>query len=706
MFRTYSAPFMLALLGALASAVSGRPLVQEWTPPSIEISRDAAHPRIACTAEELTRLKAAYAGGGAEHDVVTAVVARAEAAIASPLSFPPRGGQHNQWYQCDACQTGLKTVDDTHHQCPACGKVYTGEPYDDVIFAHKHSDNFRNLDAAAWAYAVTGREVFAEFAAKVLLGYAERYLKYPFHSNDRKQSVSGAHIFEQTLNEAWAMAMQIGPAWDLVRDLPAFSPRERNMIRSGLLLPMLRTIDANKAGKSNWQTWHNAAFIWGGAGLDDAGWIRKAIEDPANGFTFQMKTSVTGDGMWYENSWGYHYYTLSALVATAEGSRRLGIDLWSHPVLKKMFTPAASYAMADGSLPRFGDDVGAQAFGQWNLNECAYAAYHDPVIASMLSDKPIWQSVMSGRKAEKTPHPAQRGSEFFRSTGHAILRTRGESGLSAAMTFGPYGGFHGHFDKLTFVFFGLGRELGVDPGRAASQAYRLPIHRDWYKATISHNAVIVDGSSQHPAEGKMEFFEAKDDWVAVTASCDAAYPGVRHRRMLCMTGDYLLVLDELNADKEWRFDWIYHNRGAAVRCDAASQEESPSKELVGLEYVKNLRAGRTDGPVTVEFEGNEVTTFLTLAAAPGTAIRVGDGVGATVADRVPMAMATRRGSAVRFAAAIEPVAVNKRPTVRGISLEADPAGVRVTVNRERAKDIISLHASGRVVVEAPGIQVR
>jgi hypothetical protein len=698
MIRVYGVRFALALLAALPATLSGGPLAQEWAIPRFDIAKNTAHPRVACTAEELVRLKAAYGGNGPEHDVVMAVVSRAEEAVAQPIQYPPRGGQHNQWYQCEACQMGLRTVDDTHHQCPACGRVYTGEPYDDVIFARKHGENLRNLEAAAWAYAITGRKVFGAFAARVLLGYAERYLKYPFHSNDRKQGRSGAHISEQTLGEAWAMTMQIGPAWDLVRDSDVLSPGDRQAVRDGLLLPMLQTIDGNKAGKSNWQTWHNAAFIWGGAGLDDPGWIRKAIEDPENGFAFQMKVSVNSDGMWYENSWGYHFYTLSALVATAEASRRLGIDLWSHPALKKMFTLSASYAMADGSLPRFGDDVSTRAFGQWNLNECAYAAYGDRTLVPMLSDKPIWQSVMFGRRAGMASPPVQRGSELFRGAGHAILRTRGEAGLTAALTFGPYGGFHGHLDKLSFVFFGIGRELGVDPGRAASQAYRLPVHRDWYKATISHNAVIVDGKSQQPAEGNLEFFEYRDDLAAVTASCDTAYPGVQQRRMLCMTRDYLLVVDDLRADQERRFDWVYHNRGAAVRCDTALKEESPSHEVVGLEYVRNLRAGRTDRPVRFEFEGDGVRTFLTLAAAKDTDIRVGDGVGASVADRVPMAMATRRAGAIRFAAVIEPVAKDKSPVVTGVSLNPDPAGVRVTVARGQSRDVITLQTSGKVVV--------
>ena len=660
------------------------------------------HPQIAGTAEELARLKAAYANPGLEHDVVAAVVTRAEQALGHPLAFPLRGGQHNQWYQCEHCQIELKTVDDTHHKCPGCGKIYTGTPYDDVIFERQHSANLRNLSAAAWAYAITGRKEFASFVAQVLLGYADRYEKYPFHSNNLKQDKSGGHIFEQTLNEAVSLATEIGPAWDLVRDSDAFTPQDRQTVRTGLLLPMLQTIAGNSAGKSNWQTWHNAAFIWGGAGLDDATWIRRALEDPTNGFAYQMQASVTEDGMWYENSWAYHFYTLSALVTTAEGARRLGRDLWLHPRLKKMFTLPATYAMADGSLPRFGDDVSTRAVGQWNLNECAYRAYGDPALQSMLTDVPIWESVLFGRKPDRRVSPAPRRSEVLHSAGHAILRTGGEAGLSAAVTFGPYGGFHGHFDKLTFVLFGFGRELGVDPGRAASQAYRLPIHRNWYKATTAHNAVLVDGQSQQPAEGKLEFFDTTDHYTAMTVSCDAAYPGVKHRRMLCLTESYLVVLDDLSADQEHRFDWLYHNRGTGVRCEDAKQDDAAPNPIIGLEYIKNRRVGKTDANINVEFAMNGLTTLLALTGAAGTEIRTGDGVGANIADRVPLAIVTRYGKVVRFAAVIQPVTKATSP-VSDLTMEEADGAIRMVVSTSKKRDTITLAPSGKVGVATHGM---
>jgi len=698
--------------GAIALAVialflmGGACRAQEWSMPEVRLPKVTRHPVIAATPEELARLQAAWKATGVEHGAVAGVVARADKALAQPLEFPPRGGQHNQWYQCDACQIALKTIDDTHHQCPKCKKVYTGEPYDDVIFARRHGANLKNMADAAWAYAVTGEKKYAEFAAKVLLGYAERYKNYPYHDNSSRKGAqpgrSGGHLFEQTLNEAGVMTGNIAPAYDLIHDSGVLSKGEHEAVRTGLLLAMLQNIEKNRAGKGNWQTWHNAAFIWGGAMLEDVAWVRKAIEDPANGFLFQMRASVSDEGMWYENSWGYHFYTLQAMTAIAEGARRMGIDLWHHPNLKKMFTLPARYAMADGSLPRFGDDVNTSAASAPYLAEAAYHALKDPALGELLPARASWETVLYGRTPVPHDRPRIEGSEVFRGAGHAILRTRGEAGLTAALTFGPYGGFHGHFDKLTFVFFGCGRELGVDPGRAASQAYRLPVHRDWYKATLGHNAVLVDGASQAPAEGKLESFAAADSYAAAVACCDAAYPGVRHKRLLAMTPTYLAVFDALAADKPRRFDWIYHNRGTAAACPAATEAGTFGEKYAGQEYVNNTKVGTTDRPVRVEFAGAEVATHLVADAQPGTEVRTGDGVGASVTDRVPLAMLTRRGSAARFACVLEPVPAGRQPTIADIQADDGPAGIRLTIRRDAGQDTVTLATDNRVTVTSGG----
>ena len=661
------------------------------------------HPYLACTIAERRRLQQAYRGQGPEHRVVAAYVDNAEAFLDEPLVFPPRGGQHNQWYQCDHCETALRTLDPTHHQCPKCQKVYTGHPYDDVIFSRQHSRNLGRMETAAWAYVISGRREFADYAAGVLLGYAKRYRQYPYHSASLETKSSwgrkaGGHLYEQTLTEASALATRIGPAYDLIHDSGALSQAQHEQVRAGLLLPMLENIGRNRAGKSNWQTWHNAAMLWGGALVQDPTWVTRAIADERNGFHYQMDVSVSKEGMWYENSWGYHFYTLRALVIMAETARRLDLNLWGHERLETMFTLGMYYTMADGSLPRFGDDVHSSVRGVSSLFEPAYQAYKDRRMLAVLRDRPGFQSVLLGRSPGTQASLPVLKSVVFEAAGHAILRSDGEAGLTAAMTFGPYGGFHGHYDKLSFVLFGFGRELGVDPGRARSQAYRLPIHRDWYKATISHNTVLVDGKSQQPATGKLDFFEHHDDYAAVAARCDQACPGVSHQRLLVMTGQYLLVLDELSSDKDRRFDWLYHNRGTHVLCDAATDSIDPGDEFAGAQYVRQAKRGRTGEMVEVVFGGPDVSTRLLMAGEAATVVTVGDGVGASVDDRVPLVMVTRRGQNVHFAAVLEPLRAGQQPSVEAVRLTESGQGRQVEIVRDGRTDRIRVSTDGGLAV--------
>jgi hypothetical protein len=556
---------------------------------------------------------------------------------------------------------------------------------------------------AAWAYAISREERFAEYAARVLLGYAERYEGYPYHSASLETTSSwgrkaGGHLFEQTLSEASSLATRIGPAYDLIHDCGVLSETEHKKIRNGLLLPMLNNIDNNKAGKSNWQTWHNAAMIWGGALIHEPAWIMKAIEDSGNGFSYQMDISVSKEGMWYENSWGYHFYTLSALVNMAETARHLGKDLWSDERLKRMFTLPIYYTMSNGMLPRFGDDVNSSVKRIGRLLEPAYHAYKDPQMLPLLGDRRNFEAVRLGRTIQSKADSPKLQSMVFEDAGHAILRTHAEAELTAAMTFGPYGGFHGHYDKLSFVYFGFGKELGVDPGRARSQAYRLPIHSNWYKATISHNTVLVDRKSQKPATGKLKMFECEDNYTVAVASCDGAYPGVEHTRRLVMTGAYLLIFDTLRSDVEHRFDWIYHNRGDKVICETARDSVDLADKYPGGEYIQNCKQGSTDATIRMRFENSDVTTYLTAAGQKDTMVTIGDGVGASITDRVPMTIIGRDGRNLQFAAVLEPVAGVTKPSVNGVRLSETGEYLTIMVERGLQTDRVKIFADDRVQV--------
>ncbi|MDP6039342.1 MAG: heparinase II/III family protein, partial [Candidatus Latescibacteria bacterium] len=404
--------------------------------------------------------------------------------------------------------------------------------------------------------------------------------------------------------------------------------------------------------------------------------LKQALEDPDHGFYFQMDISVLPGGMWYENSWGYHFYPLEAVRRTTESARRLGIDLYWIPQLKEMYTVALDYQMIDGTLPRFADSVTLKIPG--SRYETAYHQWQEESFLTVLPSKPTWESVLYGRKTGELQGGdiGQFKSVLKEGAGHAILRVNGANGsASAVLTYGPFGGGHGHFDKLSFVYYALGKELGYNPGRARSQAYRLPVHKTWYRATTGHNTVLVDRTSQEGVEGTLELFVATDELSAAAANVDDAYEGIVHHRLLVMRPNFLFVADVLNATdgKSHTLDWMYHNVGENISSPQAV-EVSAAPDGQGFEYINDVRRGVTDDLVSAIIDHGADQIQVLVNEESDSEVIVGTGVGESVLDRIPVVLVTRQGEHATFAAAIQPVAKGGDAPVDGVSLQQRDKG--------------------------------
>lgn len=673
---------------------------------------DNRRPIIASTNEEIIRLKTAWASSGAEHDVLASRFSKADKAIEEGLFFPPEGGQHNQWYQCESCQIALKTIDIHHHQCPSCNKIYSGFPYDNVIYNNQHTENINRAEDAAWGWLITGDQKYLQFARDILLGYADRYLAYPMlHTtvNDKTIDVeaekygkytAAGRLHAQTLTEANSL-ISAAITYDLV--YTTLSHEEKLHIERNFIEAMAESINVHKTGKSNWQTWHNAALLYAGAVIGNGELVKQALSDKKNGFIAQMEISVMPEGMWYENSWGYHYYTLSAMTYLAEGGRRLGFDLYGFPPLQKMYFIAFDYLMNDGSLPRFGDAVQDSPFGK-RVNEPAYAAYKDDRLLAVLSPEINWDGIALGRKEAGQQVLPQTKSKVVAGAGHAILATDGPGKLTAALTFAPFGGFHGHFDKLSFVWFGYGQELGVDAGRSGSQAYRLPIHREWYRATPAHNTVLVDMMSQQEADGRLLAFNSTNNYTAVAANAGSAYTNVSHNRFLLLSPNYLLIIDELKPldEKEHTYDWLYHNNGQEIISKLPPGDFKLGTATPGYAYLEELKSYKPikNQPIILQFIDKNINVNLNMVQEEGDQIFTATGPQKNINERVPMVMVRRKGRTVRFATVLEPVPCEGQPKVREINLNQDnPLKAIVVYDGGEDHILFPLNSLGHFIVE-------
>jgi hypothetical protein len=555
-----------------------------------------------------------------------------------------------------------------------------------VYITSLHNGLARAARDLGLAFALTGDKSYAQKAREILVGYAERYEKYPLHDVRGGQGRSAAHVLSQTLEESvWLIS--IAQAYDLVfsSDRSDGSDKsdqsDKQKVEAHLLRPAVELIRRNDAGISNWQSWHNAGMGAAALCLRDKDLLNEIINGKS-GFQFQMANSVQDDGFWYEGSWGYHYYALSAHVVLAEMALRSGVNLFENPRFKSMFDAPLRFMMPNEKLPAFHDAHEASAIGPVSLYESAFAHWGDPNYAWVIGKRgrnTLEALLYGAREIPKVAAPELKSFNFATS-GFGILRTGGDlNSLYLAMDYGPHGGGHGHLDKLSFVFYALGQTLAPDPGCVA---YGLKVQRTWYHQTVAHNTIVVDESSQNQCTGRCTLFSVSPHLRLMEATADNAYDGVKMRRLVAMADDYVAIIDHVSSNEEHTYDWVYHNYGELSMDASVAQkaQEGPLGEGEGYEHISSVKRGFCDGAWGATWKLADKDVRLEMTGAPGTEIISAVGLGTSPAEKVPMVMARRKGKEATFCSVVCPYASGAPKPFR---LEAVIAGVEKAAEEAR-----------------------
>lgn len=583
----------------------------------------------------------------------------AQTQVAEPVRIPDRGGQWPHWYACQECGTQLETESPTVHRCPACGLVNSGEPWDSVPLTAVHNRLSEDARDLAVYYALSGEAAFAGKAAEILLGYAEAYPHYPIRDHHLETDTAWAtKVSWGTLGEAvWLIPICI--AYDLVRHADILRPADHQAIREQLLRPAARLILKHNIGIHNIQCWHNCAIGMAGLMLRDADLVGFAVDDEV-GIRAQLAQGVLPDGMWFEGSWGYHFYGMKPLLSWALALRNAGMDLF--PDLRAMFEAPLAAVMPDGGMPAFHDSGGAPLATQADHYEIALAAYDDDRFAAPLREdrRDSLYALIFGVAEPPTDSSYPDQTTRLPESGFVFCRQgSGRRRTYLALDHGPHGGWHGHPDKLSFTLFGRERVLAPDPG---SIAYGVPLNEQWYKQTLSHNTVVVDGKSQAPATGKANFVVSADGLDVVQADAGDIHDDVRFQRTLAVGQDVVIVVDRLRSEHVHTYDWVYHNRGSLRTAFPRRKLKRPLGDSDGYEMIEDPRRGRPDGAwrATWKLEGAGVR--LTMAgskresevySATGPANVDTPGIGYT-GESVPFVIARRAGRRrTTFAAALQ-----------------------------------------------------
>ncbi|MBE1443417.1 heparinase II/III family protein [Paenibacillus sp. OAS669] len=534
-----------------------------------------------------------------------------EEMLAQPFDIPLLGGGWSHDYNCPADGDRLILIDRHHHRCPTCGSVWSGSPWDEVATANEHWNYSKTCRNAAVLFGIDGDIRWADWAKRVLLFYADNYQQYPLHDRHGGASHTSGKVMCQTLSEAsWLCLLAQG--FHILKLQDVFTLDEINHITRGLLLPALDVIANNPAGISNWQTYHNASKALVAAALNRREMMQQVLDDPSNGFYFQMANSLGEDGFWYEGAWGYHFYTLEAQTLIVLAAESFDLHLYQDPRFQSMYRAPLECMFPDGTLPPIHDSAEVNIRKYAHLFEFA-ARYigigHEVVRRS--GDRDSLYSLLFGFEEETPSQPVSGHSSttihhdgfvHLKKAGMLFLKQQGDSlkkGRLAMIDYGEHGGWHGHQDKLNLLYFAGGHPWLTDAGMLP---YGNPIHFDYFKQTAAHNTVVVGGRSQAEAEGCIRAMRTHDDGVMeAVMEVSGAYPDTVLKRKIMMKDDILLDVFRVQCKEEKDIDWIIHTQGLPVIDQDALMDlrwKETAGDVLGSEdgyqYFSNPRTGCWD----------------------------------------------------------------------------------------------------------------
>ncbi|MDP4944021.1 MAG: heparinase II/III family protein [Alishewanella sp.] len=474
-------------------------------------------------------------------------------------------------------------------------------------FTHEqHKKNYQLMYNAGIIYQLSQDKTYANYVRDMLLAYAKLYPTLDVHPARKVESQNPGKLFWQSLNEAVWLVHTI-QAYDFVHS--ALSAQDRKRIETKLLKPVALFLSEGQPSTfnkvHNHGTWATAGVGMAGYVMNEPEWVEKALYDleksGKGGFLKQLEELFSPQGYYNEGPY-YQRYALLPFVTFAKAiennePQRKIFQYRDGIVLKAIDTTVQlSY---DGLFFPINDAIKSKGIDTIEL-------VHGVALAYSLTEAPGYldiakqqdQIILSG-DGLKVAQALDKGlAEAYQfdsvafgdgSDGKqgALVIMRSQLAGDQAVLFKPaaQGLGHGHFDKLTWQFYDLGKEIVSDYGAArflnveAKFGGRyLPENESYAKQTVSHNTVVVDETSHFNGDVEvgnqhspvLNYFETSPFGSVTRAHIDTAYQGVQLKRTMALVNlpelKKSIVLDvfDVVAEKAHQLDLPLHYQGQLI----------------------------------------------------------------------------------------------------------------------------------------------
>ena len=486
----------------------------------------------------------------------------------------------------------------------------------------QHKRNSVTIQNAGFLYQITGNKAYANLARDILLAYAEIYPTLSEHPQQKNQSPG--QLFWQSLNEAVWLVTSI-QGYDAIYDV--LSDAEKAEIENKLLRLMVAFI-SDEAPQTfdrihNHGTWAVAAVGMTGYVIGDKDYVEKALfglkRDGSAGFMKQLDLLFSPDGFYSEGPY-YQRYALMPFLLFAKVIERNEPQrkIWEHRdgvLLKAVNTVIqlsydSYFFPINDALKDKGLDTLELCYGV----AIVYALTGDERLLSIAEAQNRIVLTGDGFRLSKAIESGKAQPFVFESTqitdgpdgdqGVLSILRSGAGAKDQALVFKATGqGLgHGHFDKLTWLFYDNGNEIVSDYGAARflnveekDGGRYLPENNTWAKQTVAHNTLVVDETSHFDGDWKVSqeyypqalMFDISEAAEITSARMESAYEGVVFSRALAMlkhdsfANPVILDVLKVESDAPHQYDLPLHFNGHITNVSHPVEANTTSLSAVG-----------------------------------------------------------------------------------------------------------------------------
>ena len=521
-------------------------------------------------------------------------------------------------------------------------------PADAAGFTHeRHKANYAEMQLAGFLYQITGEARYAEFVKTMLGKYAVLYPTLGNHP--AAASSSPGRLFHQSLNET-VWLVHVTQAYDCIYD--TLTAEERATFESKIFRPMAHFLADDRAEEfdriHNHGTWAATAVGMAGYVMGDGELVKKALygsklDGKTGGYFRQLDELYAPDGYYCEGPYYARYvimpfYTFAQVIENNQPE--LKVFARRDGLLGKALDAILQQTYLNGEFIPFNDAMKEKTILSPEITlavDWAYVRYgrdarllgialRQQTVALNAAGLTVAQALV----ATPNPPPFEYRSVAFgdgsRGTNGGVGLLRAKSGKSeslAVLKYSAFGMEHGHYDKLSLIYYDEGREILSDYGSArwvnVEQKWGgryLKENQSYAKQTVAHNALVVDETTQYGGVYKRaesehsdaHFFAASDpDFQVVSARDTTAVPGVALQRTVALVRDarlaFPVVVDVIRAvsAQEHNYDLPFYYQGQFLKTNVPINvnvtERHPLGKADGYQHLWLEAEGVARGPV-------------------------------------------------------------------------------------------------------------